>query len=182
MMKLLMEEWNKFLAEARFQRVDWLGDQRRWPEGAAEAWQKTRVIRNKWKEENRRLRKQFLAATKAAAKGEMSDEEYGRIADEHADHFMKPLGDMMVAQLKIFHQAGFVPPKVVVQGANQWREGELAKKKQAEAELATLKALGIKTPLDVAARINSGEIEMVDLMKYLRALERKKAAQQNKEE
>ena len=172
-----MENWKKYLGEAQLQKVDWL-NARTFPPGAEEAWKKSRVIRNKWKEENRRLRKQFLAATKAVVKGEISDEEYARIDAEFGDHFMKPLGDMMVAQLKIFHQAGFIPPKVVVQGANQHREGELAKKKQAEAELATLKALGIETPLDVAAKINSGEIEMVDLMKYLRALERKKAAQQ----
>ena len=174
-----MESWKKYLAEAEFQKVDWM-DSRTFPPGAKEAWEKSRVIRNKWKEENRRLRKQFFAATKASAKGEISDEEYSRIADEHADHFMKPLGEMMVAQLNIFHEAGFVPPKVVVQGANQWRSGELAKKKQAESELATLKALGIETPLQLAAKINDGEIEMVDLMKYMRALERKKAAQQNK--
>ena len=172
-----MENWQKYLAEAQLQKVDWT-NAKTWPEGANEARLKARALHVKWKEENRRLRKQFFAATKAAAKGEISDEEYDRIADEHADHFMKPLGEMMVGMLNIYHQAGFVPPKIVVQGANQWREGELAKKKQAEAELATLKALGIETPLQLAAKINAGEIEMVDLMKYMRALERKKAAQQ----
>ena len=176
-MKLIMESWKKYLAEAEFQKVDWLKSAT-WPPGAKEAWEKSRVIRKEWWDENRRLRKRFFAATKAAAKREISDEEYTRIADEHADHFMKPFGDTMVAMLNIFHEAGFVPPKVVVKGANSWRSGELAKKKQADAELAALESAGINTPAQLAAKINDGEIEMVDLMKYMRALERKKAAQQ----
>ena len=174
-----MESWKKYLAEAQLQKVDWLNS-RTFPPGAKEAWEKSRVIQKKWSVENKRLRKLFFAATKASAKGEISDEEYTRIADEHADHILKPLGDTMVAMLNVFHEAGFVPPKVVVQGANQWRSGELAKKKQAAAELAALESAGINTPAQLAAKINDGEIEMVDLMKYMRALERKKAAQQNK--
>ena len=179
-----MESWKKYLVEAQLQKVDWSRRPRSgeepWPPGAEEAAQKSSALQKKWSVEGKRLRKLFFAATKAAAKGEISDEEYDRIADEHADHFMKPLGEMMVGMLNIYHQAGFVPPKIVVRGANQWRSGELGKKKQADAELATLKALGIETPLQLAAKINDGEIEMVDLMKYMRALERKKAAQQNK--
>ena len=181
-MKLIMESWKKYLVEAQLQKVDWSRRPRSgeepWPPGAEEAAQKSSALQKKWSVEGKRLRKLFFAATKASAKREISDEEYTRIADEHADHIMKPLGDTLVAMLNVFHEAGFVPPKHVVQGANSWRSGELQKKKQAESELAALEAAGIKTPAQLAVKINDGEIEMADLMKYMRALERKKAAQQ----
>ena len=181
-----MESWKKYLAEAQLQKVDWL-KRATWPPGAKEAYLKANALQKKWFEENERLQELFFAATLSVAKGAISDEEYTRIADEHADHILKPLGDTMVGMLNVFHEAGFVPPKQVVQGANSWRSGELAKKKQADADraaadaqLAALESAGINTPAQLAAKIRDGEIEMVDFMKLFRALERKKAAQQNK--
>jgi hypothetical protein len=178
-MKLIMESWEKYLAEAQLQKVDW-SKRSTWPPGAREAYLKANALWKKWDVENERLQELFFDATLSVAKGEISDEEYARIADEHADHILKPLGDTTVGMLNVFHKAGFVPPKVVVQGANSWRSGELAKKKQADAELAALKSAGINTPAQLAAKIRDGEIEIEDFMKLYRALERKKAAQQNK--
>tara|TARA_Y100000310_G_C20356872_1_gene657097 strand:- start:156 stop:731 length:576 start_codon:yes stop_codon:yes gene_type:complete len=187
-MKLILENWRKYLAEAQLQKVDWK-QSRTLPPGAAEARENSLEIWKKWKAEEKRLRKQFISAMKANVIGEMSNEEYNRIADQHADMIMDPLGETMVAMLKIYHQAGFVPPKEVVQGANQWRSGKLeqiarlqgdaiAAQAIASGNLDLLDAAGVKTPEDLAQKIHAGEIEMIDLMDYVRALDKKKAAQQ----
>ena len=143
-----MESWRKYLTEAKLQKVDWMNS-RTWPAGADEVRTRAFDLWKKWKEENRRLRKQFFAAIKAEAKTavglaqpgkEMSSEEFERIADEHADHILKPLGGTMVAMLNVFHEAGLVPPPEVVKGANSWRSGELEKKKRLEARALAEKA------------------------------------------
>jgi len=183
-MKLLLENWREYLAEAKLQKVDWTRSAT-WPPGAEEANTQARVVWKKWMAEWRRLRKLFFAATKAevrtaaglAAGGEeMSYEEFERIADEYADHIMKPLGEATVEMVRIYHEAGFVPPPQIVVIANQWRSGELEKKARLEAELAAFEASAaelLKSPEELAQKIHSGEIPLKDLLKHARALDKK---------
>lgn len=102
-MKLLFENWRKFVNEAKLQEVDWekgpYGG--KWPPGAQEAWKKAMALQKAW-------RKRFVAKTKA-----------GDSLKADPD---RTVGETSLKMLQIFYDAGFVPPKMIVDTANTHRQ------------------------------------------------------------